>query len=28
MDDPHWYSIDNILGRKQGNRYINEWRNA
>lgn len=25
MDDPHWYAVDNILGKKDGNRYIDVW---
>ena len=28
MDSPHWYSLTNILGRKSGNRYVDEWRDA
>ena len=28
MDEPHWYALDNILGRKDGTRYVNEWQNA
>jgi len=25
MDEPHWYSIENILGKKIENRYIDMW---
>lgn len=25
MDEPHWYAIVNILGIKDGNRYIDKW---
>lgn len=28
MDDPHWYALDNILGRKENERYANEWKDA
>lgn len=24
-DDPHWYAVDNILGKKAGKRYIDYW---
>jgi hypothetical protein len=27
-DDPHWYAINNILGKKSGNRYIDYWTDA
>lgn len=25
-DSPHWYALDNIIGRKVNNTYLNEWR--
>lgn len=25
MDQPHWYSVTNILGKKNGDRYIDMW---
>ena len=28
MDEPFWYSKDNILGIKDGNRYLNDWIDA
>ena len=27
-DDPHWYAINNILGKKSGDRYIDQWTDA
>ena len=28
MDQPHWYSILNILGKKEGDHYIDKWTDA
>lgn len=28
MDEPHWYAIDNILGKKIDNRYVDRWDDA
>ena len=28
MDQPHWYSVTNILGKKNGDRYIDMWDDA
>ena len=28
MDEPHWYSIENILGKKRDNRYVDLWDDA
>ena len=28
MDEPHWYSKENLLGKKDGDRYIDVWTDA
>lgn len=28
MDEPYWYSKENLLGKKDGNRYIDVWTDA
>ena len=28
MDEPHWYSKENLLGKKDGTRYIDVWTDA
>jgi len=28
MDEPHWYSLENILGKKRDNRYVDLWDDA
>lgn len=28
MDEPHWYSKENLLGKKDGDRYIDVWEDA